>query len=271
MASVTSNHQRTGENSLEVSSAVDTPFSASASSLDEIGMSGSVRMSEACADAMGRSKGTFGRPRKGILSEKRLADGFKGERFWLESVDNITRGETDSNDGPADGNFGTCSSIDDGVRGEPTPACEPTNGETGRSSDSGDLDCIDETGENHLRAGMGTGAVVSDGASPSTLASSGLGGVGGMMFVTGRCGVSEAGGSIRAVSIAGRDDSSASRSLLDCLEDEDEANQVRFLGTILVATSGWFAFSVRGSEIDGSAGTESASSSGGGMVSDVLE
>jgi len=238
VASVTSNHQRTDENSPAVSSVVASPFSASAPSLDDMVMSGCVRMSDACADAMARSKGTFGRPRKGILSENRLADGFKEERFWLESVDNATGGETGSNDGPADGNFGTCSSIDDGVRGEPTPDCELTNGETARGSESGDLDRIDGVGENHLRVGMGTGTVVSDGASPSTLANSGLGGVGGIMFVTGRCGVSGAGGSTRVVSITGDDDSSAGCSLLGCLEDEDEANQVRFLGIILVTTSG---------------------------------
>lgn len=41
----------------------------------------SVRMSVAVADATARSRGTLGRPRNGILSVKRLAEGFKAERF----------------------------------------------------------------------------------------------------------------------------------------------------------------------------------------------
>ena len=42
-----------------------------------------------------------------MLSEKRLADGINEDRFWLDSVGNITGGETDSNDEAADGNFRT--------------------------------------------------------------------------------------------------------------------------------------------------------------------
>jgi hypothetical protein len=42
-----------------------------------------------------------------MLSEKRLADGISEDRFWLDSVGNITGSETDSDDEAADGNFRT--------------------------------------------------------------------------------------------------------------------------------------------------------------------
>jgi hypothetical protein len=119
--------------------------------------------------------------------------------------------------------------------------------EPGRASGSGDLSWGDEEEENHLRAGgMGTGAV-SDGGSlwPSIRVSSSLGGVGGMMFVTGGgggCGVSRigAGVSVRAAAVSiGGDGSSPGRRLLGRLgeEDADEANQARFLGTNLTSGS----------------------------------
>lgn len=89
---------------------------------------------------------------------------------------------------------------------------------------------------------MGTG-VVSDGGSPepSIRVSSSFGGVGGMMFVTGGGGrgVSRigAGVSVRAAAIGG---DGSSRNLLGRLgdEDEDDANQARFLGTSLTSGSG---------------------------------
>ena len=37
--------------------------------------------SAAFTDATARSRGTLGRPRKGILSEKRLVEGFKADKF----------------------------------------------------------------------------------------------------------------------------------------------------------------------------------------------
>ena len=149
--------------------------------------------------------------------------------------------ETDSDDGPAEAEakFGAWSSSDDGL----APVCELlADGETARVSISGDLACGDEAEENHLRvAGIGTGTV-SDGGPPSTLASSSLGGVGGMTFITGGCLVSGIGRSFRAASMGG-DDSSAGRSLLarleDNVDDDDEgANQARFLGINLVPDSG---------------------------------
>ena len=96
---------------------------------------------------------------------------------------------------------------------------------------------------------MGTGAV-SDGGSLSTRVSSGLGGVGGMMFVTGSCDVSRTGASVWA-GLTGGDGSSPRRSLLGRLGDEDEANQARFLGTGLCSGSGRLALivGVGGSEI----------------------
>ena len=61
---------------------LDSPLSTAVDSSDEMGgTSCSVRMSVACADAIARSRGTLGRPRKGMLSEKRLADGFKDDKF----------------------------------------------------------------------------------------------------------------------------------------------------------------------------------------------
>ena len=147
------------------------------------------------------------------------------------SADNITGGETDSDDGPAEvgPNFGDDRLAPDG---------ELANGETVRVSVSGDLACGDEV-ENHLRvAGIGTGTA-SDRGPPSTLASSDLGGVGGMTFITGGCEVSKIGGPFRAKSTGG-DGSSAGCGLLARLEeDEDEgANQARFLGISLVSVSG---------------------------------
>jgi hypothetical protein len=79
---------------------------------------------------------------------------------------------------------------------------------------------------------MGTGAVP-DRGSLLTRVSSGFGGVGGIMFVTGGCGVSRTGTSVRAESTGG-DVSSPSRNLLGRLGEEDEANQARFLGTNFV-------------------------------------
>jgi hypothetical protein len=65
-----------------VASSLDSPLSTAGKSSDDVGeASGSVRMSVACADAMARSRGTLGRPRKGMLSEKRLVDGFKEDIF----------------------------------------------------------------------------------------------------------------------------------------------------------------------------------------------
>jgi hypothetical protein len=91
-------------------------------------------------------------------------------------------------------------------------------------------------------AGIGTGTV-SDGGPPSTLASSSLGGVGGMTFIAGGCVVSGIEGSFRAM-FMGNDGSSAGRILLVRLEDNDDvdvdegANQARFLGINLVSDSG---------------------------------
>jgi hypothetical protein len=102
---------------------------------------------------------------------------------------------------------------------------------------SGDLACGDEPEENHLRvAGIGTGTV-SDGGPPST-----LGGVGGMTFIAGGCVVSGIGRFFRAETMGG-DGSSVGRSLLvrlwDNDDDDDEgANQARFLGISLVSDSG---------------------------------
>ena len=67
---------------LPVAQSLDSPLSTAGKSSDDVGEgSGSVRMSVACADAMARSSGTLGRPKKGMLSEKRLADGFKEDIF----------------------------------------------------------------------------------------------------------------------------------------------------------------------------------------------
>lgn len=159
------------------------------------------------------------------------------------SVDNVTGRETDSDDGPAEAEakLGAWSSSDDGL----TSVCELlADGETACVSISGDLVCGDEAVENHLRvAGIGTGTV-SDGGPPSTLASSTLGGVGGMTFITGVCVVSWIGSSSRAEFMGG-DNSSAGRSLLGRLkgkddddDDGEEVNQARFLGISLVSDSG---------------------------------
>jgi hypothetical protein len=105
------------------------------------------------------------------------------------SVDNITGGGSDGGPEEAEAKLGTCSSSDDGL----THACELADGEKERVSVSGDIGCDNEAGKNHLRvAGIGTGTV-SGGGSPSPLASSGLGGVGGIIFVTGGCGISGSG------------------------------------------------------------------------------
>ena len=77
--------------------------------------SGPVRMSVPFADAIASSKGTLERPRKGMLKEKRLAEGFKEDRVWTVSFDGGARGEIDSNEGRAGGNFDACSSINGGV------------------------------------------------------------------------------------------------------------------------------------------------------------
>lgn len=149
------------------------------------------------------------------------------------SADNITGGDSDGGPEEAEAKFGTSSSGDDGL----THVCELADGKTERASVSGDIGCDIEVGKNHLRvAGVGTGTV-SGGDSPSPLASSGLGGVGGIIFVTGSCGISGSGGSSRAESTGG-DGSSAGRSLLGRLEDGEGANHVRFLGTSLVSASG---------------------------------
>lgn len=147
---------------------------------------------------------------------------------------------TDSDDGPAEAEakFFAWSSGDDGLE----PVSDLADGKTARVSVSGDLACGDEAEENHLRVvGIGT-ETVSDGGPPSTLATSSLGGVGGMTFIIGACVVSGIGGSFRAESL-GDGGSSAGRSLLACLEDNDVdddegANQARFLGTSLVSDSG---------------------------------
>lgn len=82
---------------------------------------------------------------------------------------------------PAEGNFGTWSSMEEGVVGE----AMPTNDEVVRVSASGDLDGSGETGENHFReVGIRTESDWGGGLL-STLVSSGFGGVGGMTFVTG--------------------------------------------------------------------------------------
>jgi hypothetical protein len=44
-------------------------------------VSSALGMSAAFTDATARSRGTLGRPRNGILSEKRLAEGFKADKF----------------------------------------------------------------------------------------------------------------------------------------------------------------------------------------------
>ena len=81
MAWFATGDQSEGENS-PVASDLDSPLSTVDDSSDETGeASCSVRMSVACADAIARSRGTLGRPRKGMLSENRLADGFKDDRF----------------------------------------------------------------------------------------------------------------------------------------------------------------------------------------------
>jgi hypothetical protein len=198
--------------------------------------SGPVRMSVCPADAMVLSNGSLERPRKGILREKRLAEGFKEDRVWLASVDNVAGDVIGSNEGEADGNFGTCSSIDGGVRGESTPACEP-DGEAAPISASGDLGCDNETGENHLRAGVVETGAVSDRGRLSTRVSSGLGGVGGMTFVT-RYGDSS--GTEEPVEVGLVEGSSAStgRELLGFLEDEVDVNQERLLGIDLASAPG---------------------------------
>jgi hypothetical protein len=148
-------------------------------------------------------------------------------------ADNITGADFDGGPEQAEAKFGTSSSGDDGL----THACELADGKTERASVSDDIGCDVEVGKSHLRvAGVGTGTV-SGGDSPSPLASSGLGGVGGIMFVTGGCGISGSGGPSRAESMGG-DGSSAGRCLLGRLEDGKGANQVRFLGITLVSASG---------------------------------
>ena len=81
MAWFATGDQLEGENSPVVPDP-DPPLSTADDSSDEMGeASCSVRMSVACADAIARSRGSLGRPRKGMLSEKRLADGFKDDRL----------------------------------------------------------------------------------------------------------------------------------------------------------------------------------------------
>lgn len=144
--------------------------------------------------------------------------------------------ETDSDDGPAEAEakFGAWSSSDD----ELAPVGELADGETARVSISGDLACGDEAEENHPRVGgMGTGAVSEEGPAST------LGGVGGMTFIAGGRMVSGIGGSFRAESMGG-DRSVGGRSLLarweDNADDDDDegANQARFLGISLVSESG---------------------------------
>lgn len=169
-----------------------------------------------------------------MVSENRLADGLKEDKFWLVSPE-----ETDSDDGPAEAKakFGAWSSGGDGL----SPVCEMADGKAARVSTSGDLACGDEAEENHLRvADIGTGTA-SDGGPPPTLVSSNFGGVGGMTFITGGSVVSGVERSFRAESMGG-DGSSAGRNLLARLEvnddDDDGANQARFLGMSLVSDSG---------------------------------
>lgn len=193
-------------------------------------------MSVRPVDAMVLSKGNLERPRKGILREKRLAEGFKEDKVWLVSVDNVAGDEIDSNGGEADGSFGTCSSIDGGVRGESTPACEP--GEAALIPASGDLGCDNETGENHLRAGVIETGAISDRGRLSTRVSSGLGGVGGMTFVTG-CGDSSGTEEpVEVGSIVEGSGASTGRELLGFLKDEDDVNQERLLGINLTSAPG---------------------------------
>ena len=80
--------------------------------------------------------------------------------------------------------------------------------------------------------------------------SSGRGGVGGMIFVTGSCGVSSTGVSFRT-GLIGVNGSSPGRNLLGRLGDEDEENQARFLGTSFFSGCGRLAsiVGVGGSEI----------------------
>jgi hypothetical protein len=232
-------------------------------------VSGTVGMSVPFADAMAWSKGTLERPRKGMLREKRLAEGFKEDRVWLVSIDKIVGGETDSN-GRADGSFGTWSSIDGGVRGEFTPACEP-DGEVARTSASGDLDCDGETGENHLRAGVTETEAVLGGGMLSTRVSSVFGGVGVMTFVTGYCGVSGIGVPLGAGSIDGGSGGSCCNLLGGRLEDKDDVNQERLLGCDTMSVSGQPTLFAWESETGKLAGTASGRSSGGGAATAVVE
>jgi hypothetical protein len=95
------------------------------------------------------------------------------------------------------------------------------------------------------------------------------------MFVTGSCGVSRTGMSVRAES-TGDDVLSPSRNLLGRLGEEDEANQERFLGTSFVSGSGRLAviIGVGGSEIGKFVGMVSGRSSvtaGEGIAAAVVE
>jgi len=61
-----------------VASGIDSAFSTAGNGE----VTGSDRVSLACdTDAVAGSKETLGRPRKGMVSEKRLADGFKDDEF----------------------------------------------------------------------------------------------------------------------------------------------------------------------------------------------
>ena len=130
---------------------------------------------------------------------------------------------------------------------------------------SGVLDCDGGTEENHLRVGVIETEVVSDGG--STQVTSGLGGVGGITFVTGYCGASGIGGSVGVGSIAIDDGgSSTGHKFLGFLEDKDGANQERLLGIDLMSASGRLALVAWESETDTLAGMVSRCSSGGGAA-----
>jgi hypothetical protein len=72
----TSNHHFVCENSPVASGVVD-----SATGNGEVSGSGRISLAACGADSVARSNGTLGRPRKGMVSEKRLADGLKEDKF----------------------------------------------------------------------------------------------------------------------------------------------------------------------------------------------
>jgi hypothetical protein len=218
--------------------------------------------------AMALSEGALERLRKGMLREKRLAEGFKEDWVWLASIDNIAGAEVDSSGDRAGGSLDACSSIDVNVREESTPACG-LDGEALSISITGDLDGDDETGENHLRAGAIETETVSDGGWLSTRISSGLGGVGGVRFITGSWAVSRIGGSVGVGSIGGCG-SSTSRNLLSFMEDEEDTNQGRLLDIDLMLASVPPALAAWEFETGTLAGIGLGCSTGDGATTDVV-